>query len=367
MIGRPSTEEIRRADSLLEMITDGAARVRAMIAAAAALVALLVAMPAADAQEAPQDFYRNKTLKIIVGFPPGGGFDLYARMLADYLPRYLPGEPKMIVESMPGASTARAASYLYNVAPQDGTVLGLFHHALLANQALEAQAGDFDVTKFNWIGRMATRLNVGLTWHTAGVRTIEDAKKREVVMAATAVTATSAMVPRAINHAAGTKFKVVLGYQGSADMILAMERGEAHGMSTGAWYDLARDRPDWIKDPKIHVLFQISTKRIPDLSHIPVLADLATTEDDRAILDLLGRTEDMGRAFPVGPRVPPERVALLRSAFAKMMADPSFLREAAKHHFEIDFIRGDELQKFIAAVGGFRPELRDKAKKILMR
>jgi tripartite-type tricarboxylate transporter receptor subunit TctC len=174
------------------------------------------------------------------------------------------------------------------------------------------------------------------------------------------------MVPRAINHAAGTRFKIVLGYQGSADMILAMERGEAHGMSTGAWYDLARDRPDWIKEPKIHVLFQISTKRIPDLSHVPVLAELAATEDDRAILDLLGRTEDMGRAFPVGPRVPPERVALLRSAFAKMMVDPGFLREATKHQFELDVMPGEELQKFIAAVGGFPPELRGKAKTILM-
>src|SRR3954470_6454833 len=200
-MGRGACRKNLHADSFLRMITDGAARVRALIAAAAVLVGLIVVQPTADAQETAQDFYRNKTLKLIVGFPPGGGFDLYARMLVDYLPRYLPGEPKIIVESMPGASTARAASYLYNVAPQDGTVLGLFHHALLANQALEAKAGDFDVTKFNWIGRMATRLNVGLTWHTAGIRTIEDAKKTEVVMAATAATATSAMVPRAINHA----------------------------------------------------------------------------------------------------------------------------------------------------------------------
>jgi tripartite-type tricarboxylate transporter receptor subunit TctC len=322
-------------------------------------------MPA-DAQEAPQDFYRNKTLKIIVGFPPGGGFDLYARVLAEHLPRYIAGEPKIIVESMPGASTARAAAYVYNIAPQDGTVLGLFHHALLANQALEAKAGEFDVTKFNWIGRMATRLNIGVAWQTSGVRTIEDAKKIEVVMAATAATATSAMVPRAINHAAGTKFRIVLGYQGSADMILAMERGEAHGMATAAWYDLARDHQDWLKHEKVSVLFQISTKRIPALAHVPALADLATTQDDGLILDLLGRTEDLGRAFPVGPGVPPGRVALLRAAFAKMMADPAFLKEAEKHHFELDFMHGEELQKFIAAVRAFPPELRDKTKKILM-
>jgi tripartite-type tricarboxylate transporter receptor subunit TctC len=334
----------------------------------AALVALapLLFTTTIHAQESVQDFYRGRTMKLIVGFPPGGGFDLYARMLAERLPRHIPGEPRIIVEHMPGASTARAAAYLYNIAPQDGTVLGLFHHALLANQALEARAGDFDVTKFNWIGRMATRLNVGLSWHTSGVKSIEDARKTEVVMAATAATATSAMVPRAINHAAGTRFKIVLGYQGSADMTLAMERGEAHGMATGAWYDLARDRQDWLKAPKVHVLFQISTKRIPDLSQVPVLADLAAAEDDRLILDLLGRTEDMGRAFPVGPRVPPERVTLLRSAFAKMMVEPSFLREAEKHHFELDFMHGEELQKFIAAVDRFPPELQAKAKKILM-
>jgi tripartite-type tricarboxylate transporter receptor subunit TctC len=345
--------------------TGSAARLRA-VAAAVGMASVLLAAPIATAQETPQDFYRNKTLKIIVGFPPGGGFDLYARVLAEYLPRYIPGEPKIIVESMPGASTARAASYLYNIAPQDGTVLGLFHHALLANQALEAKAGDFDVTKFNWIGRMATRLNIGLTWHTSGVRSIEDAKKTEVMMAATAATATSAMVPRAINHAAGTRFKIVLGYQGSADMTLAMERGEAHGMATAAWYDLARDHQDWLTGDKVSVLFQISTKRIPDLSRVPVLADFAAAADDRLILDLLGRTEDMGRAFPIGPGVPPERVALLRSAFAKMMADPGFLREAERHHFELDFMPGEELQGFIAAVGGFPPELRGKAKKILM-
>jgi tripartite-type tricarboxylate transporter receptor subunit TctC len=346
-------------------MTGGLAYLRA-VAAAFVLAGLLFAAPTAGAQETPQDFYRNKTLKIIVGFPPGGGFDLYARVLAEHLPRYIPGEPKIIVESMPGASTARAAAYLYNIAPQDGTVLGLFHHALLANQALEAKAGEFDVTKFNWIGRMATRLNIGLTWHTSSVRSIEDAKKTEVVMAATAATATSAMVPRAINHAAGTRFKIVLGYQGSADMMLAMERGEAQGMATAAWYDLARDHQDWLKGKKVSILFQISTKRIPDLAHVPVLADFAAAEDDRLILDLLGRTEDMGRAFPVGPGVPPERVALLRSAFAKMMADPGFLREAEKHHFELDFMHGEELQKFIAAVGRFPPELRGKAKTILM-
>lgn len=336
------------------------------VSPALAVVILLLASVLSQAQESAQEFYRGRTMKVIVGFPPGGGFDLYARTLAEYLPRYMPGEPRMIVEHMPGASTARAAAYLYNVAPQDGTVLGLFHHALLVNQVLDARAGDFDVTKFNWIGRMATRLNVGVTWHTSGVRSIEDAKKIAVVLGGTAPTATSAMVPRAINHAAGTRFKVVLGYRGSADMNLAMERGETQGMATGAWFDLVRDHPDWLKNEKIFVIFQISTKRNADLTNVPILADLAGNDDDRKLLDLLGRTEDVGRAFPVGPKVPPDRVAILRSAFARMMADPGFLREAKRLNFETDVMNGEELQTFIANVGGFPPELRTTARRILM-
>ncbi len=331
------------------------------------VVAVLFAAAAAGAQERPDDFYRNRQMRIVVGFPPGGGFDLYARVLAEHLPRFIAGEPKIIVESMPGASTARAAAYVYNIAPQDGTVLGLFHHALLANQALEAKAGDFDLAKFNWLGRMATRLNMGVAWARSGVRTVEDAKTREVAMASTAATATSSMVPRALNHAAGTKFKIVLGYQGSADMVLAMERGEVDGMSTLAWYDLYRDHQDWLKDEKLHLLFQISTRRNPMLPHVPVPADFAKTDEDRAILDLLGRTEDMGRSFPVGPRVPPGRVALLRTAFAKMMADPVFLKEAERLNFELDFMPGEVLQKFVASVGMFPPALRAKAKTILMQ
>ncbi len=331
-----------------------------------ASIALVFASCAAMAADSAEDFYKGKTLRIIVGFPPGGGFDLYARTVAEFLPRHLPGGSRIIVENMPGASTARAASFVYNVAPQDGTVLGIFHQGLLANQVLDVQAGDFDVTRFNWIGRMGTQLNVGLAWHSSGVRTVDDARKRDLVFGATSPTATSSMVPRALNHIAGTRFKVVPGYQGSTDMYLAMERGEIHGMATGVWFDLRRERSDWIKNDKVSVLFQISTKRVADLPKIPVIAEFAAAEDDRRILDLLATTEDMGRAFAAGPKVPAERVALLRSSFAKMMADRDFLSESAKRNFEIAFMSGQELQAFVANLGRFPSELGAKAKKILL-
>ena len=332
----------------------------------AALSAAALWTPPAGAQEAADGFYKDKVIRVIVGFPPGGGFDLYARILADYLPRYIPGKPTVVVQNMPGAATALAAGYVYGVAAQDGTVLGLFHQGLLANQVLDVKTSNFDMSTFNWVGRMATRLNVGLAWQTANVKTIDDARKKKMVVGATTATATSAMVPRAINHAAGTKFEIVLGYQGSADMILAMERGETEGMSTAAWVDLARDRPEWFKTGKAFVLFQISTKRHPDLPQAPILTDLASNDEDRKILELLASTEDMGRAFAAGPKVPEDRVTLLRTAFDKMMKDPEFTKRAEELKLEIDYMHGDELQSLVRSVGSFPSELSAKARKVLL-
>ena len=336
---------------------------RMVLTMAAALVA---ATPLARAQDAAADFYRGKVMKIVVGFPVGGGFDVYGRVVAEHLPRFIPGSPKMIVENMPGAATARAAAHLYRIAPQDGTVMGLFHMALLTDQAMATKPGEFDLTKFNWIGRMATRLNVGVVATKTGVRTIADARKIPVVMGATAPTAISAMAPRAVNHATGALFKPILGYQGSADTVLAMERGEIGGFATAAWKDFSRDRAEWLRSGQVAVLFQISARGSPELPDVPALPDLASNPSDRRMLELLARTEDMGRAFPVGPGVPPERVAILREAFARMMTDTAFLRDAARLDFELDYMPGETVQSVIAGVDTLTPEERAKFRSILI-
>lgn len=329
------------------------------------VVAFACATSPSFAQTANDGFYAGKQIKVIVGFPPGGGFDAYARTLADHMGRHIPGNPSFIVQNMPGATTAKAAAHIYGVAAQDGTFLGLLHQGLLANQVLDIQGGAFDVTKFNWIGRMGTRLSVGLVWHTTGVKTIADAKKTEIIMGATSPTATSAMVPLALNHAAGTKFKVVMGYQGSADMYLAMERGETHGLPIAGWLDLTGPRADWVKDGKVAVLYQIALKRHADLPTVPVLADLAGNDDDRQILALLASTEDMGRAFVAGPNLPATRGETLRTAFAAMMTDPVFLADAQKRQLDIDFMHGKDLQALVQNVGAFPPDVAAKAKQIL--
>jgi tripartite-type tricarboxylate transporter receptor subunit TctC len=350
----------RKMDSPVKPGHDGGYRLCALVVGVFACAALPVFAQAAD-----DGFYAGKQIRVIVGFPPGGGFDSYARTLADHMGRHVPGNPTLIVQNMPGATTAKAAAHIYGVAPQDGTVIGLLHQGLLANQVLDIQGGAFDVTKFNWIGRMGTRLSVGLVWHTTGVKTIEDAKKKEIIMGATSPTATSAMVPLALNHAAGTKFKVVMGYQGSADMYLAMERGETHGLPIAGWLDLIGPRADWVKDGKVAVLYQIALKRHPDLPNIPVLTDLANNDVDRQILALLASTEDMGRSFVSGPNLPAARVDTLRRAFADMMADPVFLADAQKRQLDIDFMDGKDLQALVQNVGAFPPDIAAKAKQIL--
>ena len=321
---------------------------------------------AAQEQEA-KEFFRGRLMRIIVGFPPGGGFDLYARLVAEYLPKHMPVEIRCVVENMPGASTGRAAAHIYGPSPQDGTVIGICHQGLLANQVLGIpNAGDFDILKFNWIGRMGTQLNVGLVWHTAGAKSIDDCRKKPIVFGATAPTATSAMIPKALNAALGTKFEVVPGYAGSNDMNLAMERGEIHGFATGVWIDLQNTHANWLANNTIYPLFQVGTRRNPALPHVPTLGELTDDRDNKVILSLLGSTEDMGRAFMAGPKVPTGRVAVLRDAFTSMMKDPELLASANAKFLEIDPMSGAALQEFVSGIGTFPGELRDRARRVLM-
>ena len=334
-------------------------------------IALLVAtglswLAAAPASaQSDEDFYRGKTMRVIVGFAAGGGFHTYGQVLAAHMDRFMPGKPNFIVQDMPGAATAKAAQYIYAAAPQDGTVIGLLHQGLVANQVLDLQGGSFDVTRFNWVGRMGTRLSVGLVWHTAGVKTLEEAKVKPVILGATGPTATSVMVPMALNRLVGTKFKVVQGYTGSGEMYLAMERGETQGLGIAGWLDLTGSRADWVKDGKVFVVYQIALKRHAEMPDIPTLGELAGSPDDRKIMELLASTEDMGRSFVAGPGVPPARVAILRNAFARMMADPEFLADAKAKQLDVDFMHGDELQKVVESIGAFPQALAARAKDIV--
>jgi tripartite-type tricarboxylate transporter receptor subunit TctC len=317
------------------------------------------------AADAIEDFYRGKQLKVIVGYGPGGGFDAYARLLADHLPKQLPGHPTAVVQHMPGAATVKAASYIYTVAPQDGTVLGIPNHALPLNALLFHETGDgFDPAKFNWIGRLDYIDVVGVVWQETGVRSIADAKARPVIFGATSSGGTSVMTPLALNALAGTKFKLVQGYKDSSEQYLAMERGEIQGMGNAIWSQLKRSRAQWIAERKIVPLYQDGYERAAGLADVPTVPELASNDDDRRVLRLLASTSVVGRSFLAGPAVPPERVKVLRDAFMRMTDDPAFRAEAVRVDIPLNPLAGDRLQAMVAELGEYPEALLQRTRRV---
>ncbi len=303
---------------------------------------------AADAQQSVDAFYKGKTITFIIGYSPGGGYDVYARLVARHLGNHIPGQPTIVLRNMPGASSRVAVAHVFNVAPKDGTVLGTGDQSLAAAQAMGEKL-QFDVTKLSFIGNPSAENNTTVTWHTSGVKTIEDAKKLVVPVGATGGSPSS-QYPRVMNVILGTKFKIVLGYPGGNDINLAMERGEVAGRGSNSWASWKATKSDWLKEKKINILVQIGLTKVSDLPDVPLLIDLATSDDDRAVLRLLSAPSKIGRPIFTTPGVPAERVDALRAAFDATMKDPAFLDDASKAQLEIDPVTGEELQRIVSEI-----------------
>jgi tripartite-type tricarboxylate transporter receptor subunit TctC len=307
-----------------------------------------LASPAAS-QQAVEDFYRGRQIEMIIGYSPGGTYDLYARLVARFLGNYIPGKPTIVPRNMPGAGSRAAVKWVYSVGPRDGTVLATADQSLAVEQAMGDKQLDIDTTKLIYIGNPNADNNTTATWYTSGVKTIEDAKAKSVVMGATGGS-TSSQYPKAMNALIGTRFKIVLGYPGGNDINLAMEKGEVDGRGSNAWGSWKATRPDWLRDKKINILVQIGLTKAPDLPDVPLLIDLAANEEDRAIFRLLSASSTIGRPIFTSPGVPAERVNVLRAAFDRMVKDPMFLAEAGKEHFDINPVSGVEMQKIVQEI-----------------
>ena len=327
-------------------------RVRLLMLAACLLAALATTAAAAD----PADFYAGKRLTIVVGYGVGGGYDQYARLFAHYLPDHLPGKPTVIVDNMPGAGSRRAANWLYNAAPKDGTVIASLGQNTPTDQALDAQGIQFDVRRFHWIGNMLIGNNTLAVWHATGVRTIADATAKEIAIGATGANSTSVLYPQVANTMLGARFKIISGYRGGGDINLAMERGEVQGRGSNAWASWKSIKPDWVRDGKINILFQIGLKREADLADVPLLAELAGNDDQRAVLQLISGEVAMGRPIVAPPGVPEARIAALRKAFDDTVADPRFIAEAEQRKMDLSPIGGAELQQIAAGIVGASPQ-----------
>jgi tripartite-type tricarboxylate transporter receptor subunit TctC len=303
-----------------------------LVCASIALAGAVVVTAPAAAQSAA-DFYKGKTIAILMGTNPGGSYDLYGRVLAEHLSRHIPGNPAIIMEHMPGAGGVIAGNHLYGPGPQDGTKI-LLSHAIPLAEKLEPKNVRFQSAKFQWLGTYDAIAHTMAIWHDAKVNTIDELKTKPLVIGAFAKGHLSYQWPAMMKHVLGANYQIITGYRSGSDLNLAMERGEVNGWAA-SWENLAGTRPQWLADKKVSVLASFTFERKKQIPDVPTLLELAPP-DKRDIVEFIAAGTPFGRAMAVGPGVPADRVAVLRKAFDDTMKDPEFLAEAAKRKLDID-------------------------------
>lgn len=320
----------------------------AFLAAAVAGCMAFMTTPAAADEVA--DFYKGKTITIWSGHSAGGSYSAYGMALKDYLGKYIPGNPTVILSYRTGGSGRVLANWMYNVGPRDGTMFGLIHERMGLEPHVYPKGTKFDGRKMSWIGSMSKQKSVCFTWHKAKVKTFEDAMKMTAIVGTNSSTSTGAVMPRMLNSMAGTKFKIIRGYD-PAEVFLAMERGELDGLCGYGWGSLKTAKPEFIEQNKVNMLLQFSDRSHKELEgKVPVMMDYITNPTDRAMLKIVFGTQEMGRPFVGPPEMPKARLAALRKAFMDVMKDPAFLKDAKKRRLEIDPIPGEEVEALVKSL-----------------
>lgn len=330
----------------------------------AGLVVLVMLLSAVGAlAQTVEAFYRGKTISMLIGYPPGGANDVYGRLVARHIGRHIPGNPSAVAMNMPGAGSLRAANHIFSAAAKDGTILGLLVPTVALEATLGSSAARFKASSFAWIGRLAPAPNVTFIMSTAPVQTIEDAFGKVAVLGATGRSATNAIYPAVLNKLLGTRFKIVTGYEGSAAVMIAMERGEVEGHSS-TYDSLKAIREDWLKERKINVVVQYSLRRHPELPAVPTAVELARTPEQAAMLRAVSSAAEIGKFVLTAPETPADRVQALRRAFDAMVVDPAFAAEARQLRVEIDPLSGEQLQRIVEEVEAMSAELTAKVREI---
>jgi tripartite-type tricarboxylate transporter receptor subunit TctC len=327
-------------------------------AAFASLLALAIWTTGSGAVAA-EDFYQGKTLEIVVPTGVGGSIDTFSRLAGRHIGRHLPGNPSILVQNRPGAGGLAAANYLYNRAPRDGTSIGMVEQSIYEAQLFKTPGLLADVTKFNWLGRLISNNAALVAWHSAAVKTIDDAFQHELAVSASG--RSSLMRWTVLKRLTGIKFKLIVGHRGTSEAFLAMERGEVDALSQ-PWQVFRVAHADWLREKKVNVLLQTGLDRAPDLPNTPRVIDLGRTDEQRKLLELLSGSERVGRSFAAPPDLPKERVAELRAAFAAMLQDPAFQAEVKAMHLELDSLTGEAMQAVILKSVDYPADLVEKAK-----
>jgi tripartite-type tricarboxylate transporter receptor subunit TctC len=325
-----------------------------LIVFTAVLATISLAGPAQS--ETAEEFFKGKQISLIIGYNPGGPYDVYSRLAATLLPKYIPGNPRIIAQNMPGVGSAKAGDYLFNQASRDGLTIGVIGQQLVVSQALGDASVKFDIRQFNWLGRFTSGGEATAIWHTSPTKTIADAMKRETTLAATSAGSSSDSFPLLMNRLVGTNFKIIKGYSGVTGTVLAMERGETEG-AHAPLEQLLFGKQDWLRDKKASVLVQYTTERHPAFPDAPAIVEFGKTPLDKQVLALFAGTADIGRAMMTPPGVPADRLDVLRKAFDAMLADPAFKQEIEQRNLEFGPMSGVELQTRVASMLNVSPEV----------
>src|SRR3954466_2342162 len=326
---------------------------------ASALIALSATI-AAPAQ-APANFYKGKNVDLLIGYSVGGGYDVYARLIARHMGRNIPGNPTVLPKNFEGAGSLRLANWLYNVGAKDGTVFGIIGRGTGFDTLLGNKAAQFDATKFTWIGSANNEVSICVAWNTSGITKFDDMLTKELIVGGTSTSADTDQFPRITNGVLGTKMKIVTGYPGGNEVGLAMERGEVQGRCGWSWSSVKSTHQKWMDEKKFTILVQLALDKHPDLPDVPLIIDLAKTDEQRQILKLIFARQVMGRPFVAPPNLPPARAEALRNAFMATMKDKDFLADTEKAQMEITPVSGDKVQALVKEVYSTPPEIAQKA------
>jgi tripartite-type tricarboxylate transporter receptor subunit TctC len=314
-----------------------------------ACILALVSTVATSAVAQTADAFAGKTVQMIIGFGPGGGYDLWGRTVARHIGKHLPGKPNVVPQNMPGAGSYVAASHIYNVAPKDGTVMGIIARDAALGPLSGAPGARFDATRLSWIGSPAKETNVCIAYHTAAVKSARDLFEKQLILGDTGPGTGTRSYPRVLNELLGMKFKLVGGFPSSADVFLAMERGEVEGICESL-DSVKNRRPEWIPRKTVAVLLQGGAQPNPDLKDVPFVLDLARTDEQRQAIEYLYAGQGIGRPFVAPPDLPPEPLRMLRAAFDATMKDAEFVAEVQSRKLELEPEDGEHLAALIRKI-----------------
>jgi tripartite-type tricarboxylate transporter receptor subunit TctC len=332
-----------------------------LIAVAAAATFGIVLLAAAAGAQSAAEFYRGKSIELDIGYSVGGGYDLYARLIARRLGVHVPGTPTVVPRNMEGAGSLRLANYLYAAAPRDGTVIGAISRGAAFDPLLNEQGARFDASKFSWIGSANNEVSVCVALTSSGVAKFDDLYAKPLTIGSTGAADDTYQFPALVNAVLGSKFKIVTGYPGGNDVSLALERGEVQGRCGWSWSSIKTTRLNWVRNKRIVVLVQMSLSKHPDLPDVPLIMDLAKTDEQRQIFKMIFARQTMGRPYAAPPGLPADRLAALRKGFMDTMTNKEFLDEAEQNKFEINPVNGEQLEALVKEVYRTPPEVAKKA------